>query len=696
MIEEEKGDNNNYPTSVKSKVFIKGKINHILKKMDIEHPLNEFAEDLEYETKGKFTFLELKEILDNKYPKLPSEEKMFLLKYIPLASIGINQKTPFITLVNLFTYFEKITDEKIISPSLIFYKIADTIKNKFHISSLEFIYSIGLHTSSVINLNDFYTKIAQKLKLDDISCMVVFKGLDYKNNGRIKITDFILVIDSYKDNSNENRYLYPQTMREEEKNAKILKLFLDKNSINMDHLFEDGQVNFTNYTDLKNTLMKEISNNHNNFKIKEPINEKTVDSVLLSVSKNYKIFRDDLENFMQSSKMETIHNYIKLNDIQKYWIKRYINTLDSINITPKMAFESAAQSKTPNLINLEDLKRQLRILLPNGRISVSELNNMMDAFDINKNKIIERQKYDKIIKQINSDNNDNNNNKNNNNETIFKSINDTNLWNTGIKSTSYHLLPVKGNNDVLMALNRDINENFLLPKNGDGENENKDNNNSNSDNNIEFREEKMSKGDQIINYNNKTYNEKIKIEDKNKKIDGEYIDRHKLIVILENFSYHRLIIPCYDFLFYLTNNNISKQRSFEIVKYLDIDNDGYITILQILNFVLKDLTFRSTKLLYKYLYLKVYQDLGFTSSEVFFSRYNFGIYDIININDLVKFYIALNIELPLIIRSYDELRNIFKPPLTYKNICELIDYYKNDPIINNFGPSEEEDEKYSI
>ena len=689
MIEEEKGDNNIYPTSIKSKIMIKDKLNQILRKMDMEHSLSDFAEDLEYETKGKFTFLELKEILDNKYIKLPSEQKIFLLKYIPLTSIGVNQNTPFITLINLFNYFEKITEAKIISPSLILYKTAETLQNKFHISTLEFVYSIGFYSTSVININEFYTKIATKLQLDDIACMIIFRGLDYKNTGKIKMTDFILVLDSYRDNSIENRYLYPQNMKQEEKNAKILKLFLDKNSISIDKLFEDGQVNYMDYSDLKNNIMKEISNNQNNFKVKDPINEKTVDSVLMSVSRNFKIFKDDLENFMQSTKIENVHNYLKLNDIQKYWIKRYIKILDSINITPKMAFESSAQARTPHLINLEDLKRQLHILLPDGRISASELNNMMDAFDINKNKTIERTKYDQIIKQINNDNKDKDDIQSNKEKTL-KTLNDrtTNLWNTGIKSTSFHLLPVKGNYEVLMALNKDIHQNILLPKNLEGDQENSNNNN------IEFGEEKI-KGDQGVNYRDKNFSQNLD-KNKNINIDGEYIDRHKLIVILENFSYHKIYFPIYDFLLYLSNNNISRQRSFEIIKYIDTDNDGYISILQVLNFVLKDLTFRSTKLLYKYLYLKVYQDLGFPSSEEFFTRYNFSIYDIINVNDLSKFYIALNIEMPLIMRSYEEIRNIFKPPYIYKNICELIDEYKNDPLLNNFGPSEEEEDKYSI
>ena len=207
----------------------------------------------------------------------------------------------------------------------------------------------------------------------------------------------------------------------------------------------------------------------------------------------------------------------------------------------------------------------------------------------------------------------------------------------------------------------------------------------------------MGQADKNTNYNNKILNETKNMK-KNKKIsiDGEYTDKHKLIEIFENFRYHKLDVPCFDFILYLKKNNISKNRSFEIIKYLDMNNDGYISILEILNFVLKDLTFRSTKLLYKFLYLKIYKDLGFPSSEDFFSRYNFNIYDGININDLAKFYAALNIELPLIMKSYNELRSIFKPPLIYKNICELIDYYKNDPLINNYGPSEDVEEKYSL
>ena len=692
MLEEEKVDNgkdeinNKYPTSIKSKMIIKVRLGQILREMDKEYPLSELGEDLEYETKGKFNFLELKQIIEKKYLNLNIDKKLFLLKYIPLTSIGVDQKTPFITLLNLFTFFEKILEEKIVCPSFIFYKTVQTLKNKYRILPMEFFYSIGLYTSSVINLKEFYTKIATKLFLDDIDCMLIFKGLDYKNCGKIKINDLILVLNSFYDENNEVFNILNEMKKEEEKSAKILKMFFDKNNINIDIFFEDGKANYMDYNEIKKNMMKEISNNQNNFEIKEPITEKIVENVLNSISRNFKIFKDDLDNYLKNSKKERIRNYIKLNDIQKYWIEQYIGILKSINITPKMAFESATQRNSPNLINLEDLKRQLHILFPGGKISVIELNNMMDALNINNNMTLEKSQYDQIMKQILKEKEKNDENeKKQSNDDFGNNKKKASKKGLHIKSTFYHLLPVKGNYDILVSLNRNINRNSLLPDKILEEKE--------EENKINFKEEEKFEGNEIIMKNQ----EVNKLERKNElNIKGEYVDRHKLIELLENFKYHKLTLPSYNFLNYLINNEIPKIKSFEIMKYIDSDEDGYISIVQILNFTLKELTFRSTRLLYKYLYLKIYQDLGFPSSEEFFTRYNFSIYDVININDLSKLYLALNIELPLTMKSFEEIRNIFKPPFIYKNICKLIDEYKNDEIINNFDISsgKKEEEKY--
>jgi len=79
----------------------------------------------------------------------------------------------------------------------------------------------------------------------------------------------------------------------------------------------------------------------------------------------------------------------------------------------------------------------------------------------------------------------------------IKTINDesTNLWNTGVKSTSFHLLPVKGNYDVLLALNRNINQNILLPNELGEEKE--------EERKMDFEEEEKIEGNEIIPENKK-------------------------------------------------------------------------------------------------------------------------------------------------------------------------------------------------
>ena len=87
LEEEEKVDNsinsineknNNFPTSIKSKLMIKLRLRQILKEMDNEFPLSELSEIIEYETKGKFNFLELKQIIEKKFMMGAQVVKNFL------------------------------------------------------------------------------------------------------------------------------------------------------------------------------------------------------------------------------------------------------------------------------------------------------------------------------------------------------------------------------------------------------------------------------------------------------------------------------------------------------------------------------------------------------------------------------------------------------------------------------------------
>ena len=384
-----------------SKNDTKLKLKEILTKMKEEYSLSNLCEFIENETGGKFTFLTLREIIDKLYQNLPQSDKIFLLKNLSLKSLGINRENPLIHLTSLFNFFNFILDETILAPSLFLYKVADILENKFKISTMEFMYKLNLNLNDEININKFYESITFKLGLDQISSIVLFKCLDYKKRGKIIIEDLILVLDSYRSDSYSNNENVNEN--ETEKNALLLKMFFDKNYITIDYLFEDAEFNYLYYDDLKRKIMNEInkSNQLNNNEDINTINEKTVDSVLVFLSKNDKIFKDSFTEFLPKfTNTQNKNSYIILNEIQKYWINKFLEMIASVSITSSMIFESAQKNKNLNVINLEDLKRQLKILLPSGRINQEEANNIMDSFDINKTRLIEKNQFFDIINQI--------------------------------------------------------------------------------------------------------------------------------------------------------------------------------------------------------------------------------------------------------------------------------------------------------
>ena len=217
--------------------------------------------------------------------------------------------------------------------------MADILENKFKISTMEFMYKLNLNLNDEININKFYKLIIFKLSLDQISSIVLFKCLDYKKIGKIIIEDLILVLDSYRSDSYSNNENVNDN--ETEKNALLLKMFFDKNYITIDYLFEDAEFNYLYYDDLKRKIMKEIntSNQLNNNEDINTINEKTVDSVLVFLSKNDKIFKDSFTEFLPKfTNTQNKNSYIILNEIQKYWINKFLDMIASVSITPSMIF----------------------------------------------------------------------------------------------------------------------------------------------------------------------------------------------------------------------------------------------------------------------------------------------------------------------------------------------------------------------
>ena len=441
-------------------------LSEILEYMDSEYPLSDLAELLEKETGGKFTQLTFRQILDTIYPDLSVSDKIFLINHLPLSKVGITPYSPLIFLLYLFKYIESIIKEKIFSPSLIIYSLADKIQFSHSMTTIDFFESIGLEPDMSIRAEEFYLNYGRKMGLEEMESIILFKSVDYNKDGKIKIKDLILVIDSYRNDNLNDKYISGDASKQNEIN--LLKIFLEKNFITYDLIYEKAEYNYMHYNDIRSYLVNEI-NNYKRISGKEDtkINESIVENVLSSIKRNGKIFQSDFENYLGKSlfnKEENgteINNPIKLKEKQKYWLNKFIDMINSINLTPKMIFNLALKNSKKNVVNVIELMREVLRLLYVDKLKTEEIQEIRDSLDINKTGLIDKNQYEIIINTI-QDIKDKIKTKiesgidENREEKII------NMWSKGIKSSYYYLLPAKGNYDVLERINQDIKNNIIF------------------------------------------------------------------------------------------------------------------------------------------------------------------------------------------------------------------------------------------
>jgi len=108
QLKSNKSNNNNKGKNVLSTASIsvttKDRLSEIFEYMSMECPLSELSEILEKETGGKFTQLTFREIIDRIYSGLSINDKIFLLKHLPLSKIDIIPHSPLIFILYLFKY----------------------------------------------------------------------------------------------------------------------------------------------------------------------------------------------------------------------------------------------------------------------------------------------------------------------------------------------------------------------------------------------------------------------------------------------------------------------------------------------------------------------------------------------------------------------------------------------------------------
>ena len=438
---------------------------------------------------------------------------------------------------------------------MIFYDIAERLKYSYGTTTIDYFKSLNLEPEQEITIDDFYLNLGNKMGLDEISNIILFKSIDYNKDDKIKIEDLILVIDSYRnDNFDEKSFSMDNSAK---KNVKLLKIFLEKNFLSLDLIYENVYYNYMTYNDLKSTLINEIYNykrftNYNDLQINETI----VDNVLSVIKREDKIFKIDLKNYLgefffetNENKNEDIEknrnsNIIQLNNKQKYWINKYLDLINSVKSTPKMIFQLSAKEPNINVVNINDLLKQILRLSPNGKLSSDEIKELINCLNINDTGLIEYNQYEIILNQIQDikdklkyklEAQESISMNNKLEETFNEKI--INIWSRGVKSPYYHLLPAKGNYEVLYQINKDIKRNLIY--------DDKESNNNIPIKKMKKLEKKSkinecieeSKIEQIDNETGKI--EKYYINDKKEKIENIGVSNEEILLrnALENFNF---------------------------------------------------------------------------------------------------------------------------------------------------------------
>ena len=690
------------------------RLKKILQNMNnCEINLEDFCDILDKESLGELTFSFLKSSLEKYYFSINKskifyklDDRLFLLKHVSLERSGL------INIFELYEFFSRILEKTLYCPVLSFYLVANIIEKKYKIKTLEFLYKIGLGLDRELNANDFYNLICQNLKVDETTALILFKGLDYKKKGLIKLEDFLIVIDSYRDDTVEDSFI-PEKLNLTNQNheninleKKEIEFFRDKlenNFLTVEEIFRkinEDNIEYANHVDLYNKIKELLGEN---------VNDMFLRKIMGFLKTDDKIMRNDLENLLvfkldfKTKDIVQSNSLIKLNDVQIYWIKKLIILLDSIGVTPQSIFNVSIQDKnTKDRISLDTLKKKLKIMIPSGKVTAQDLNNIADSFDINKTRIITLEDYNEIITISKIEN-----------ESLPKvtTKNKINSWLKESKSVNINLLPIRGNYKVIMQLKGEYDrknnvfigapQNTVYLKNESQVKETVDNSNKvpkiklsikdNFEKGTESavkqeHEQKSVKAEKIITPNliftNSNENEIFSfVNDLDVFEGGEW----KFIEILEEklqFEKFTGFITTYNILIEIKNTFfplIPKARIFEVIKAIDQNKDGYVSIKEITKFLLKYFKHKSSKLSLKEIARKIEFDLN-CSTEEFFETKSMKTNSEMAFVYFTQFFINnFEIEPPITKKIYEELKSLTnKSNILVADVIDLINEYRID------------------
>jgi len=709
--------------------------------------LEDFCELIEKESSGKIAFSHFKKLLDKCYENIPKNDRLYLLKNIQLKINGL------IPLFDIFEFFSETINKNILSPIFAFYKIANKVEKNLKTSTLEFIYNIGLTLDSEITINDFLIKVALNLRLEDVYAIMVFKGLDYRKKGNVRIEDFVLVIDSYRDdllelpNNNENEDQTGIMVNNyiSEEHIKNFYEILELNYIQIEDIFKninEEKPNEAEYIDVYNYIKTELDD-----KISDTLLKNVLD--LIRTTDN-KILRNDLENLIEKIKIKKglgqsqekpegkelekkkREDLIHINEASMVWIHKFLTVLNEIVVSPVMVF-STANKDNEGRVYLDSLRKKLRLMIPQQKLDSLEINNIINALDINGDKVISQQDFNDVLNKVRK--NFEKDSKVNNDNSVNYSISTpkikvqidvsksfSNIWANGRKSINYHLLPIKGNYKVLANIKEDTifnkeSEQVKFPQISSPKesmiNNNESvvlNNKSKDFNNPPelakmtqksgfFKEEKLEGTQASFSMNVGLHSQtlspnKLKASKMFTFDDFNLVDIN-LIDILEGISIRSSEITSFEiFNLVLVNyqsTDFPKRHISDLVKAIDANKDGFISNLDLINFLLKYFKHRSTILGLKEINRKIQFEIK-TTTEDFFTSKGLNCNDLQKEMSLTQFteFITkyFNIDSPISKKMYEDYR-ILTPNKKVLILCEIFDlineYREEDKKTKNLG-----------
>ena len=687
--------------------------------------LEEFFEILEKESSGKITFSHFKSLFDQYYEIIPKNDRLYFLKNVQMKATGL------INIYELFDFFSETLIKTIPSPIFAYYKFAYKIEKLIKTSTLEFIYNIGLTLDNEITLNDFLLKIGLNLRLEDIYANMVFKGLDYKKKGRVLIEDFVLVIDSYRDDLLEilgtgeedgmliNNYIF-------EDHIKNFYVILEQNYIHIEEIFRninEDNPDDADYIDVYNYLKTELE---------DKISESYLKNILslIKTSEN-KIAKTDLEHLidkMKQNKMGIVkgemenkdsntnkrEDLIHLKEADMLWIKKLLNVLNDIAISPTMVFYTVNKDNEGKAF-LDSFRKKLRLMIPQEKLDSLEINFIIKALDINGDQVLSQQDFNDVLNKVRR--HFENENKNNHDYSVNYSISTpkkmidpmksfNNTFNHGRKSANFHLLPIKGNYKILATIRNEKSQNKNLEQSKLISNSvtSPINNNKSKDftkphdvvpksekntGGFLFKDEKLY-GTQASTFSMNIQSQSIspdKLNNSTKllKFDDFNLVDISLIDILEGINIRTNGITSYELYRSIAinyeNTEFTKRHFYEFIKAVDSNKDGIISYIDLINFLLKYFKHRSTTLGLKEVIRKIQYEIKTTTEDYFVTKGHNDLHQEFPLNSFTDFLSKhFEIEQPIAKKMYEDYRLLTpnKKTLHLGEIFDLINSFREE------------------